>query len=201
MFKWFRSKQKQRDDLEIERIFRKIDSFLESDAVQNTSLPDQLKQLVANGINCDQIPGATGEFGRTPTNPIPVNGPIGQILYLSRLRTADTNHPVMFHRISSVPVGNGNVDMYEVLSTDERCREYLFLSLYHPRKSSLAPRGYKLAKKYHRENPIYGVNFTVEKFPQALDIKIRELQATVIASLPLNNVRVYLYGNKHGPET
>lgn len=201
MFGWFKgkAKQSQAPDPELEKILRKIQNFLESDAMQNATLPDQVKALVVGGINCDKIPGAHGDFGRVPTNPIPVNGPMGQVLYLSRLRTSDTKKPIMFHRAGSTTVGEGSVDMYEVLSTDNRVREYLYLSLYHPRKSTLAPSGYILQKAFDAGNPMFGVNFMVDQFPQELDLRIRDMQRALGMPLPVNDVRMYLYGNKIGP--
>ena len=201
MFSWFRSKRKPRpqDDPEIERILRKMENFLTSDAMQNAILPEQVKALVIGGINCDKILSGDGDFGRAPTNPIPVNGPIGQVMYLSRLRTSDKNCPLMFHRVGSVPNGNRAIDMYEVLSTDDRVREYLFLSLYHPRKSMLAPSGHKLAKSHDNSNPMIGVNFTSENFPKELDLRIRDMQRDISLPLPVSEVRMYLYGNKLGP--
>ena len=41
--------------------------------------------LILNGEDCDQITGGYGPFGGL-TNPIPVNGPIGEIKYLGKLR-------------------------------------------------------------------------------------------------------------------
>jgi hypothetical protein len=120
-------------------------------------------------------------------------------MYLSRLRTSDKNKPLMFHRAGSVAVGNGSVDMYEVLSTDTRVREYLYLSLYHPRKSTLTPSGYTLAKKYDNGNPMYGVTFIVNNFPKDLDLRIRYMQRDIGIPLLVNEVRLYLYGNKYGP--
>ena len=87
VFGW--GKKKAQDNLspEVKKIFEKIGRLFESEAFQNSLLPEPLKAVVLNGQNCDKIPGASGEFGRDPTNPIPVNGPIGEILYLSQLRT------------------------------------------------------------------------------------------------------------------
>jgi hypothetical protein len=104
----------------------------------------------------------------------------------------------MFHRAGSAPVGEITVDMYEVLSIDESVREYLYLSLYHPRKSRLCPRGYRIERKVDFGNPIYGVNFLVSNFPHALDLRIREWQMQLGVPLSLNEIRKYLHGNKFG---
>ena len=195
MFGW--GKKKPQADLgpEVKKIFEKISRFIESEADQNSRLQEPLKSLVLGGLNCDKIPGGHGDFGRDPTNPIPVNGSFGQILYLSQLRTA-SNSPVMFHRVGSTPLGDAEVDMYEVLSIDETVREYLWLSLYHPRKSRICPAGYGIERKIDFGNPIYGVNFLVSNFPRHLDMRIREWQmGTIGFPFSINEVRKYLYGS------
>lgn len=63
----------------------------------------KLNPLIANeilkGVSCDKLPKGTGKFGSL-TNPIPVNGPLGEIKYLGKLR-GKTSHAVFFHRIVS----------------------------------------------------------------------------------------------------
>lgn len=200
MFGWFGQKRNRKPapESEVEKIFEKIDNFLRSDAAQNEFVPEQLHSSVIGGINCDEIPGAHGDFGKVPTNPIPVNGPVGEIVYLSRLRTLREKKPILFHRVGSTQTEIGPVDMYEVLSTATGFREYLYLSLYHPRKTVRAPSGYILQIKYDPLNPISGVNFMIPDFPKALDVQIRQLPEP-LGMLPLNEVRMYLYGNRHGP--
>ena len=46
---------------------------------------------------------------------------------------------------------------------------------------------------------MYGVNFFVNNFPADLDVKIRDMQRDLRMPLPVNEVRMYLYGNKIGP--
>ena len=134
---------------EVRAIFKKLDELLESDSEQNGMLPEPFRSQMANGLDCDELPGAQGEFGRTRSNPIPTNGPLGQIIYLSRLRT-NAESPVMFHRVRAEEGNAGAVDVYEVLSLDGAVRETLFLSMYHPRKSRKVPHGYSYAAEFVR---------------------------------------------------
>src|SRR5262245_38820082 len=99
---------------EVDAIFKRLANFLESEDEQNIGLPGPFRSLVVSGINCDEVPRAVGEFGRAPSNPIPANGPFGQIIYLSHLRTA-AGSPVMFHRVRAEDGPAGAVDVYEVL--------------------------------------------------------------------------------------
>ena len=112
MFGW-RNKKKPASGLDpqIEKLFQRVMLLFDSEAFQNSRLPEELRKLVLSGLNCDRIPAARGEFGREATNPIPVNGPLGQVLYLSQLRTS-TDSPMLFHRVGSRQVGEVSVDMY-----------------------------------------------------------------------------------------
>ena len=175
--------------------------FFQSEALQNSLLPDNMRAVILGGQNCDKIPGGHGEFGRAPTNPIPVNGPTGQILYLSQLRTAATGSPIIFHRVGSTQVGDAYIDMYEVLSLDEEVREYLYLSIYHPRKSCICPTGYNIDDKVDWDNPIFGVNGLVSNFPEKLDEHIRDWHIGKFTfPLSVNKVAKYLHGDNTGED-
>lgn len=188
MFGWFR-----RRDTAL-AILDKVFQFLDSEAKQNSSLPPPLQEILRRATPCDQIAGRPGEFGRSSTNPIPVNGPIGEILYLSRLRSL-AGLPILFHRLES----KEEVDIYEVLRLEDDRRELLYLSMYYPRRSRLPPAGYKLVKALDNKNPIFGVNFRVKNFPAALDWHIREWQSKVIMPMPVRLVRLYLNGDENMP--
>ena len=86
------------------------------------------------GADCDQIPGAQGPFG-SPSNPIPVNGPIGERKYLAKLR-GQTGQPVMFHRKGSnfSSTVATPVDTFEVVCMDGTQWTQLTFSPYHPRQ-------------------------------------------------------------------
>ncbi|MCW5718559.1 MAG: hypothetical protein KIS68_12090 [Bauldia sp.] len=111
----------------------------------------------------DQVLNGTGPFGRSPTNPIPVNGPIGEVVYLSRLQSFD-GQPILFHRIGS---SLDMVDIYETVALNGRSWDVLFLSMYFPGKSRLAPSGYTLAPT-GTQPLIYGTNMRLANFPEAL---------------------------------
>ena len=141
-----------------------------------------------------------GEFGRHPDNPIPVNGPIGEVLYLSHLRTRGAL-PLLFHRLGSLEGQFGNVDAYEVLPMEKGAQsERMFFSMYHPRKSRNAPKGYIIDNSRDPGNEIYGVNWLVEDFPTALDSHIREWQkGSLGVPLSINKVRTFLNGSPFAP--
>ena len=105
----------------------------------------QMGQIMQKGTDCDQIPGAQGPFGSL-SNPVPVNGPIGERKYLAKLR-GQTGQPVMFHRKGSnfSPTVSTPVDTFEVVCLDGTQWGEITFSPYHPRRSNLAPDGYTLA--------------------------------------------------------
>jgi hypothetical protein len=108
-----RSSPHRNESTEPAAIFEKLHRFLNDERAQNNQLPESYRSEIQGGLDCDEISGANGEFGRSFQNPIPVNGPIGEILYLSSLRTNDRT-PIMFHRIGS----KNGVDVFETVSLD-----------------------------------------------------------------------------------
>ena len=73
---------------EVKAIFEKIHLITTTDSLQNSLMPEPLyKQMEANG-GVDEIPSSFGNFGHAITNPIPVNGSLGEVLYLSNIATA-----------------------------------------------------------------------------------------------------------------
>jgi len=127
---------------------------------------------ILNGLNCDKLQNSTGSFGSL-TNPIPVNGALGEIKYLGKLR-GKTGHAVFFHRIGSTksPVTNNLIDIFELVCHDATQWNKFYFDLYHPRRSNFAPDGYVLTpfnKKLKMDIPFaYGVTSFVANFPYDL---------------------------------
>jgi hypothetical protein len=143
----------------ITQMYENLFRILSDEAEQIEEYPEPLKTLMAKGSDGDKTVGGHGPFGTSVTNPIPVNGPIGQILYLSSLRLNDER--ILFHRLGSVD----KIDVFECV--DIRCTEWklLYLDMYHPRKSKIAPEGYSIAE----ENVLLsGVTHLVTDFPRRL---------------------------------
>lgn len=92
---------------------------------------------------CDEVAGAEGEFGRSPGNPIPVNGLNGVLTYLDRLHPADGG-TLLFHRIGSFTCAalGTQVVCLETVSTTGDGWDYLFFSLDHPWPTEKRPEGY-----------------------------------------------------------
>lgn len=156
-FGLFESKE-EKEKKEIIEIFKKINRFLNDDDMQNNGLPPLFRHMYSpQRIN--MIPGGTGEFGRNPNNPIPVNGPIGEVTYLSKLLVEGTNEKVFFHRLGSC---KGHIDIYELFSHSGNFNDELYLDMYFLHKSQFMPRGYVFQNEV---TGIRGINSFCEDLP------------------------------------
>lgn len=95
------------------------------------------------GVDFDELPGATGDFGVTPTNPIPTRTVFGTISYLAHLRTIE-GMKVRYERFGSLPteLSPFPIDRYEILDSNGRRLETLYFSPYQKRNSKRVPRGF-----------------------------------------------------------
>jgi len=136
------------------------------------SYPPELARQIINGEDCDELSIGHGDFGSL-TNPIPVNGPLGEIKYLAKLRGKSGN-ALFFHRIGSVnsSVTSNSIDLYEVVCLDGTQWHQLHFSMYHPRRSNNAPKEFSLMpfdKSLGIDLPFaFGVNGFVDNFPFSL---------------------------------
>jgi len=134
--------------------------------------PELFARQILEGEDCDQLSSGQGPFG-SRDNPIPVNGALGEIKYLGKLR-GKTGHAVFFHRIGSFnsDATDNSVDLYEVVCLDGTQWNRLYFDLYHPRRSNRAPDGYTLMpfnKELGMDLPLgYGVNAMIDDFPHGL---------------------------------
>ena len=167
MFDWLFGNKKSKEEEEIEKIFKKIDRFLNDDNFQNSTLPPMLRGPIMAGSSVDQLANGTGDFGFSPTNPIPCNGVLGEVTYLSRLLYGSSKEKVFFHRLGTV---NDKIDKYELITLSGN-RAIVYLDMYHPRKSRLAPKGFSL-----QPNTILirGINGNLLTFPHNLHQAIME---------------------------
>jgi hypothetical protein len=139
---------------------RLIWQIIEDEAYQNNMLPAEMSDPIKRGLAVDKLPTAVGPFGQVETNPIPVNGAIGELAYLSRLESLNKSH-LLFHRLGSVNF----IDVYETVSINGRHWDLLFLDPYHLTKSKLAPEGFRLGEA----RQFSGFHVYCAKFPYDFD--------------------------------
>lgn len=144
-----------------EKMYDDALKLFNSAALQNETLEPDLKKQVEQGEDCDIVSNAAGRFGHDVGNPIPVNGPLGEMTYLSRLRLRNTGSMVFFHKIDAI----GYIDKFELVNVSGKFVDYLYLDMYHPRASRRYPDGYTLEKEAVFPR---GVTSTVPDFPAGL---------------------------------
>jgi len=129
------------------------------------------------GIDCDENPNSYGEFGKTSTNPIPVNGPKGEAIYFNNIRTT-SNKPLIYHRLTSIKKVSTEeaVDVFEVVSSDGKYWDILYFDMYHPRNSNKFPNGFMFSEydKIFSTIP-FGIGLTNfhASFPESMEPKLK----------------------------
>ena len=119
--------------------------------IDDEPVADQMRDLeqwkqTAPGIQfedgCEEVPNGYGDFGTSVTNPIPVNGPLGEVVYLNRLRSR-SGAAFLYHRLGSfdTPLYTRKIDAYELVAADASEWLTLYFDMYHLRRSTKAPSG------------------------------------------------------------
>ncbi len=130
-----------KEDKALRETFAKIQRILDDEKFQLELVHPAMKAMLESAPAYDKDPNGSGPFGFTETNPIPVNGPIGQLAYLSRLET-QSGQRILFHRLGAIDT----VDVFEAVTFDGSEWFILFVDLYHPRYSRLTPDGFRFTK-------------------------------------------------------
>jgi hypothetical protein len=76
-----------KDDKTLRDALGLINRMIDDEKFQLEFLNPVMKEMIESAPAYDKDPNGTGPFGFIETNPIPVNGPIGQLAYLSKLET------------------------------------------------------------------------------------------------------------------
>lgn len=127
-----------KEDKALREAFEQIRRIIEDEQFQLDMIHPAMKAMIESRPAYDQDPNGTGPFGFSETNPIPVNGSIGQLAYLSKLET-ERGERILFHRIGAVDT----IDVFEAVTFSGSQWFILFVDLYHPRRSRLTPDGFR----------------------------------------------------------
>ena len=133
---------KNKQDAEMRQAFDGIKRILEDEDFQIDLIHPAMKEIIRNSPSYDKDPNGTGPFGYSEKNPIPVNGPIGQLAYLSRIET-NKGERLIFHRIGAV----NTVDVFEAVTFSGSEWFILFTDFYHPRRSRALPDGFRFTSE------------------------------------------------------
>lgn len=109
-------------------------------------LYDAMCRMCAEGVDADELPNGVGQFGLTPSNPIPCRTILGSSAYLDRLYTAG-GVKVNSQRSGSVTsdVVKYPVDEYFITHPNGERLATIYISPYQKRNSSQAPAGFVVA--------------------------------------------------------
>lgn len=132
----------EKQDKALKQAFEQIRRILEDEEFQLDLIHPSMKEMIKNCPAYDKDPNGTGPFGYSEKNPIPVNGPIGQLAYLSRLET-NKGERILFHRIGAV----NTIDVFEAVTFSGSEWFILFTDLYHPRRSRATPDGFRFTSE------------------------------------------------------
>lgn len=125
---------------QLREMTQKIWKIIDDEKFQNSLISDLVAEEIKNGASIDQLPNGIGEFGLEEGNPIPVNGSIGELAYLSRLETIQGER-LLFHRIGAI----NTIDVFEAVTYSGNAWFLFFMDVYHPRRSRKAPSGFRIA--------------------------------------------------------
>ncbi|MEA5416292.1 hypothetical protein [Synechococcus sp. BA-132 BA5] len=115
--------------------FERVYQLLTDEEAQNGALPS-LTQYLKNNADHRNV----GEdYGLDPRDPIRVNGPLGELVYISRL-TSERGTGFIGHRLGSIK----GLDVFEVVSTDFKDWLILWFDMYWSTKDPHAPAGLRL---------------------------------------------------------
>lgn len=171
---------KPKDD-PVKNAMQAIYRLIDDEEHQNSMLPEPIAQAIKGGVSCDVVSRASGRFGFEPSNPIPVNGAIGELAYLSRLESA-SGERLLFHRIGAID----KVDVFEAVTYSGSAWFVFFVDMYHPRRSRQAPEGFVIAKEPRQFSGFH--NFC-ESFPyDFVDAKQDAPDFLRLAYIPLSHV-------------
>ena len=108
----------------------------------------------------------------TERNPVPVNGALGEITYLSQQRRGMfKQRRLYFHRLGS----KNDLDVFETVTDDGKEWAVVWMDLYHETRCSRPLKGYKMKVSAGWT----GVNTHVEDFPRGLLDAQEELRRTL----------------------
>lgn len=141
-----------------------VDESIEKQREDLKKEAPQLYPIAINGKDCDSLFNEKSGFGHSLENPIPVNGVLGEIKYLNRLRCKCGNG-LLYHRLGSAKSVrvDGSVDVYETVCLEGKHWDVLYLHLYHPRRSTWLPLEYKFCK-YHSLFSAFSIGFGTNRF-------------------------------------
>jgi len=127
---------KQRNKKREMQIFEKVYLTLHEDAKQNGLYPESYASCLQEN---EPGRGISDEYGRCIDDPVRVNGPLGELTYISRLMNKN-GVGFIGHRLGSMH----GVDIFEIVSEDFEDWDLIYFDMYWLSKDLIAPDGLEL---------------------------------------------------------
>lgn len=180
--KIFGSGSQNKPDAALREAFGKIQKIIDDEDFQLEMVNPAIRDVLKSSPAYDRKPDGVGAFGFVETNPVPVNGPIGEIAYLSRLE-AGPGKRLMFHRLGSIQM----VDVFEAVTFDGSQWFIVYLDMYHSRRSKLAPDGLRFTQEVAQFS---GFSQHCNNFPyDFVEMKTAQQQSGLsLAYIPISKV-------------
>lgn len=171
-----------KEEKAFQKEFHQIQRILGDEEFQLEFVHPTIREVIDSNPVYDQDPNGSGPFGFVETNPIPTNGPIGELAYLSRLET-QRGERILFHRIGAI----STVDVFEAVTFSGSEWFILFVDFYHLRKSTITPDGFRFMKGLGQ---LSGFNKYSPNFPyDFVEMKHAERNSGLsMAYIPIGNV-------------
>ncbi|MEM9601961.1 MAG: hypothetical protein AAGA11_03805 [Pseudomonadota bacterium] len=157
----FRHRSQREAEAKLDQDIEEVNRLLEDPAHQLSMMPERVVEQARRNGRVDTVPGASGSFGTVPTNPIPVNGTVGAMAWLSRLQTRQ-GESLVFHRVGLLH----GLEVYEALSLTRANWFLFFLDPVHLGASRQAPEGFRLMAEGRL---FHGVGRLMPRFPGDLE--------------------------------
>lgn len=154
-----------------------IDESIDEQILDVKKFPDLFLKVIKEEI-CDSLYNSYGEFGTAYTNPIPVNGPIGEMKYFQRLK-CKCGGALIFHRLGSKNLSwlQEPIDVFEAVCVEGIHWDIFYFHMYHLRRSTLIPKGYSWSDydEYLSKIPlVIGTNSYVDTFPNNIGPSVKK---------------------------
>lgn len=147
----------KKEDPALKAALDHIHRIIDDEKYQLELINPVMMEKIKSAPSFDQDPNGTGPFGMSENNPIPVNGPLGELAYLSRIETL-RGERLLFHRVGAV----NTIDVFEAVTFSGSEWFVFFLDFYHPRRSRALPEGFRFTKDVPQFS---GFNNFCDNFP------------------------------------
>lgn len=153
----FRNRAQRASEAKLHQDVERVNQLLEDPEYQLSLMPQSVIDQARRNGHAPAGSSADQRFGLVPSSPVPVNGTLGAMAWLSRLQTRQGD-ALVFHRLGVLR----GLEVYETLSLRYRDWSLFFLDPRYLSSSKQSPAGYSLLEA---GLPFQGVGSLMHNFP------------------------------------